>query len=159
VGRIPQGLSPQIGHLWPHHRSMARALLLGATPGDLAVTYGFSSSQISCIINSPLFLAELSRLESQAEENLNGIPADLEVLAGKAVQLISQELETLSASEEIWERKTKLDTCFKILDRAGYAKKDEPPPPQEHKHLHLHVAGKSNAELMSEVMGLAKEEA
>jgi hypothetical protein len=123
----------------------------------VAEIYGFTPTHVSVIINSPLFLAEVARLRAEQDHIASKVQADLELLAAKATDMISSELEDLSDSEEIWARKTKLETCFKILDRAGYAKKDEPPAPQEHKHLHLHVEKMSDRELAGDVMGLLKE--
>lgn len=156
MGHLPEGKSPQIQHLWPHHRSMVRAAFEGARPGELAEAYGMTEGQISRIMGSPLFQAELGRLEAEAEIALTGARRDLKLLAGKSVELISQELEDLSDKESFPERKLKLKTCFDILGVV----KIVPDAPQinVHQHLHAHVEKMSDHELFRDVMDLAKDE-
>jgi hypothetical protein len=156
MGHHPHGKSPQIGHLWPHHRSMVRAAFEGARPKDLAQAYGMTESQISCVINSPIFQAELSRLEAEAELSLTEARRNLKILADKSVIMISEELEALQEAESFPERKLKIKTCFDVLDRI----KVVPDAPQVHlhQHAHAHIENMSDRELLHDVMDLAKEE-
>lgn len=156
MGHLPEGKSPQIQHLWPHHRSMVRAAFEGARPGDLSEAFGMTEGQISRIMNSPLFQAELSRLEAEADIALTEARRNLKVLAGRSVELISEEMETLSTAESWPERRLKIKTCFDVLDRV----KVVPDAPQVniHQHLHAHVEKMSDNELFRDVMELAKEE-
>lgn len=156
MGHLPEGKSPQIQHLWPHHRSMVRAAFEGARPGELSEAFGMTEGQISRIMNSPLFQAELARLEAEADIALTEARRNLKVLAGKSVELISQEMEALSDAESWPERKLKIKTCFDVLDRV----KVVPDTPQVniHQHLHAHVEKMSDNELFRDVMDLAKEE-
>lgn len=156
MGAVPHGKSPQISHLWPHHRSMVRAAFEGARPKELAEAYGMTESQISCVINSPIFQAELNRLEAEAELALTEARRNLKFLAEKSVHLVSEELERLSEADSFPERKLKLRTCFDVLDRI----KVNPETPQLHlhQHAHAHIESMSDKELLHDVLDLAKEE-
>lgn len=156
MGHHPHGLSPQLGHLWPHHRAMVRAAFEGAQPKELCEAYSLSEGQVSRIINSPLFQAELARLEAEAEVSLTSARRDLKLLAGTAVNLISEELETLKDAESWPERKLKLRTCFDVLDRVKVV--PDQPQVNVHQHLHAHVERMSDNELFRDVMDLTKEE-
>ena len=155
MGIIPEGKSPQIHYLWPHHRSMVRAAFEGARPGELAQAYGMTPSQITVVTNSPLFLAELARLEAEAEMDLTEAKRDLKVLAKLSVGKISEELERLGDAESFPERKLKLKTCFDILDRAGVVKAE--PQLHLHKPEHLETSRMSDSELFRDVIEIVKE--
>jgi len=131
MGQHNRGLTPSIGQLWPHHRSMARLFLEGATPGEVATITGFSPGQITRILNSPLFQAELQRLESAAEIEAVSVDRELKRMSLKAVEILEENLHSENISREL---KTK--SAFDVLDRAGHGKKDGV---QRHEHLHAHV--------------------
>ena len=145
----------EVGYLWPHHRSMARNLVAGMTPGEVAVISGFTPAQISRIIQSPLFMAEIARLEAQAEHQAVDVRNDLQVMAVRAIEVMDENLH----SDEI-DRGLKTKTAFDVLDRAGYAKQEKP---QLHLHAHAHevrrVEEMDKAELYEEIIDLAEEEA
>lgn len=124
MGRHPEERTPDtptIGHLWPHHRSMARALVEGAQPGELAEIFGFTPGQITRIINSPMFQVELKRLEEMADEVAVSVRQDLRRMAERAVEVLDEQLHRKDVSEKI-----RQDAAFDVLNRAGYAKKDRP---------------------------------
>ena len=156
MGHHPEGKSPQIGHLWPHHRAMVRAAFEGAQPKELCEAYNLSEGQVSRIINSPLFQAELARLEAEAEMSLTSARRDLKILAGRSVEMISEEMERLKDAESWPERRLKVKTCFDVLDRVKVV--PDAPTVNVHQHLHAHVERMSDRELFADVMDLAKEE-
>jgi len=131
VGAHSKGLTPTISQLWPHHRSMARMFLEGMKPGEVALVTGFSPGQVTRILRSPLFEAELARLESQAEVEVVTVGNELKRMAGRAIEILDQNLEAENISREL---KTK--TAFDVLDRSGHGKKLDP---QRHLHAHAHV--------------------
>jgi hypothetical protein len=155
MGHLPEGKSPHVQHLWPHHRSMVRAAFEGARPGELADAYGMTDGQISRIINSPLFQAELSRLEAEADIALVEARRGLKVLAAKSVEIISKDLESLEDAQTFEEKKLRLRTCFDVLDRAKII--PDIPVVQLHKHEHLHVDKMSDEELFRDVVDLTRE--
>lgn len=111
-----------IGYLWPHHRSMARAMVAGGLqPGQLAKAFGFSEGQVTRIIHSPMFKAELARLEAEAEGIAVDIRADIKKSAEKAIEILDEQLHN-----EHHDAKLRQRAAFDILDRAGYGKQDRP---------------------------------
>lgn len=105
----------QLETLSPHFRAMARALVAGATPSQLSDRFGLLPPRISDIIHSPLFKAEVRRLESRAEDvTIEAIKADLESLRPVAVEVIAEDLHMQKASR----RRTK--SAFDLLDRTDF---------------------------------------
>lgn len=131
MGAHSKGLTPTISQLWPHHRSMARMFLEGMQPGEVATATGFSNGQVTRILHSPLFEAELARLESQAENKTVTVVGELKRMAGRAIEVLDENLQAENVSREL---KTK--TAFDILDRSGHSKRVDP---QRHLHLHAHA--------------------
>lgn len=156
MGLIPEGKTPTVGYLRPHHRAMARSILTGATNADLARIYDFTPGQITRIVNSPLFQAELARLEAQAEYETTSIHQDLQVLSHRAIEILSGELDR--EPQSVADRKIKKEVAFGVLDRAGYAKR-ESPQYHLHKHEHEHHASNMNDDdLYRDVLDLARDE-
>ena len=131
MGAHSHGLTPTISQLWPHHRSMARMFLEGMQPSEVALVTGFSPGQVTRILRSPLFEAELARLEGQAEVELVSVGNELKKMAGRAIEILDENLQSENVSREL---KTK--TAFDVLDRSGHSKKLDP---QRHLHAHAHV--------------------
>ena len=126
MGNHSNNLTPTISQLWPHHRSMARMFVEGMQPGEVAVATGFTPGQITRILRSPLFEAELARLECQAEGESMSVVAELKKMAGRAIEVLDENLQAANISREL---KTK--TAFDILDRSGHTKRVDP-----QRHLH-----------------------
>jgi len=98
----------------PHYRGMARALVAGVKPQELPSLYGMTKEAIGHILASPLFMAEVMRLEDMAEEVMVDVRGELEMLSGRAVEVISQDLYRDDPSAG----RTK--TAFDVLDRTGF---------------------------------------
>lgn len=105
--------------------------LEGMQPGEVALVTGFTPGQITRILHSPLFEAELARLESQAEQEVVSSGNDLKRMASRAIEVLDENLHSQDISREL---KTK--TAFDILDRSGHSKRVDP---QRHLHLHAHA--------------------
>jgi len=131
MGVHSNNLTPTISQLWPHHRSMARMFLEGMQPSEVATATGFSAGQITRILHSPLFEAELARLESQAEAEVVSVNGELKRMSLRAIEVLDENLQAENISREL---KTK--SAFDVLDRAGHGKKMDP---QRHLHAHAHV--------------------
>lgn len=131
MGAHSKNLTPTISQLWPHHRSMARMFLEGMQPGEVALATGFSAGQVTRILHSPLFEAELARLECQAEQETVTVAGELKRMAGRAVEILDENLQAENISREL---KTK--SAFDVLDRSGHSKRIDP---QRHLHLHAHA--------------------
>ena len=105
--------------------------LEGMQPGEVALVTGFSAGQVTRILRSPLFEAELARLEAQAEIETVSVGNELKRMASRAIEVLDENLEAENISREL---KTK--TAFDVLDRSGHSKRIDP---QRHLHLHAHA--------------------
>jgi len=147
--------TPSIQNLKPHHQHMARLVACGASPGDLATITGLSPGQISRILGSPLFQACVMRLTGQIEETaVYNVRQELEKLANKAVEIISEDLSR-PATHHV-ERVQRTRVAFDVLDRAGYGKKEQP---NLSLHLHQHQIREASQmatdELLQDVLELS----
>jgi len=136
MGRIPEGeiiihedgkvtkegKSPHVEAIWPHHRLMARMCVEGSQPGEIAAATGFSKGQISRILGSPSFQAELIRLESQADDAAINIHDDIRLLAARAVEVLDKNIHAVADTDP--EKKLQQAAAFDLLDRAGFGKKE-----------------------------------
>lgn len=125
MGRIGGNLAErsQIKQLKPHHRSIARAVVGGGLRNcEIAKLYGLSEAQISIIQNSPLFQAELARLEEDADEVATDLSGEIKMMSARALNIIQQRL--LEEPSNPMEKRDQTRTAFDLLDRAGYGKRD-----------------------------------
>jgi len=131
--------------------------LEGMQPGEVALVTGFTPGQITRILHSPLFEAELARLESQAEIEVVTVGNDLKRMAGRAIEILDENLHAEDSTEISRELKTK--TAFDVLDRSGHGKKVDA---QRHLHLHAHAHKKvqemEQVELYETVEDLLQED-
>jgi hypothetical protein len=158
MGRLIEGKSgtdPETGlskiqQLRPHHRSMARMMVCGKRPGELCDIFGLSAAQISVITATPLFQAELSRLESLADYESVDMGVELKLRQGMALEAIDRALVQPDPQKAA-------TVGFEILDRTGFPKGV---PVQKHLHAHLHqeIRAMSEEELLTEVMSSISSE-
>ena len=121
------GLSPQIAHLRPQHRSMARAVALGAqTPTQLGETYGFSLGQISRIMGSPVFQAEVARLELDMDIVATDYAKDLQLMGEQSLQNLDEDLRIPIAQDPV-ARKLRNQTSLEVLGMLGISKSTNSP--------------------------------
>lgn len=147
MGVPSKDLTPTIKTLWPHHRSMCRAMVAGGlTPGQLATAYGFTPGQITRIINSPMFRLELERLEEQAEELACDVRADLKKMAGRAVEILDERMQQKEGMPN--------KDLFGVLDRAGYGKREGPSAGRDVTLTQINIGELSDKELRDDVMDL-----
>lgn len=152
MGRFVEGKSPTIGQMRYWHKAMARVAIGGSNrPGDLAKIFGLSPTQVSIIINSPLYIAERERLEALAEYEAIDVRTELQMRQGRAIGVLDEALDC-------GDIKIMKDVALEILDRTGYGKKAEPQVNLHlHKHEHRDVTELGDEELEREVFGLLEE--
>lgn len=156
MGIPSKGLTPVIQTLWPHHRSMARDMVMGGlTPTQLAVLYGFSQGQITRIINSPCFEAELARIEGKAEDLSVDVRKELNQMAVVANEILDAQLQ----NKRELTGKEQRDLCFGILDRSDYGKRGNGPSAARDLHLtKIDIHGATDKELRDDVMDLLERD-
>ena len=153
MGRESKDLTPTITFLMPHHRSMARCMCGGATPGELATGFGFTPTQITKIINSPAYRTYLAHLEGGAEDSAIDVRADLKRMSERAVEVLDEQLNKPGIESKIQQK-----AAFGVLDRAGYGAKEGG---KGSRHLHLtkieNVENMSTGAIREEMMDLIEE--
>ena len=127
MGRVQEGKSPTLKQIRPHHRSMARALVAGLTPTEVARSFGFSAGQISRIIQTPMFQAELARLEAGASASAMDLRDDIRRMAQRAVEVLDADLE-MEVGEDLRARALRQKAAMDVLDRAGVSRGDADDP-------------------------------
>lgn len=155
MGMVPQGKTPTIKHLWPHHRSMARELVFGGlTPGQLAERFNFTPGQITRITNSPMFQLEVARLESELEQEMDvDVREELQRMAIRAVEILDENMHKKGVDEKV-----KTRTAMDVLDRAGYGKKTSTTVGGDVYNTQINVNELSDGELRDEVIELIEAE-
>ena len=110
-------MSIDLKNLKPHHRGMARAqVAFGMKVGELAEKFSMTPQQITNITLSPLYRAEVARLERGADGEVTKLEEELKALAIRAVEIVAEDL----MHNEKTEHRTRV--AFSVLDRTGYAK-------------------------------------
>lgn len=124
MGRLAEGKTlshlPALAQVRPWHRQLARAVAAGMRPREICATYGYVPCTVTKILASPLFQAEVARIEAGAEEVATSVVRDLRLMSKRSVEILDEALDT---PVENWkERVNLIDTAFGVLDRAGYGK-------------------------------------
>lgn len=154
MGVPSRDLTPTIKSLWPHHRSMARAMVAaGLTPTQLAEAYGFTPGQITRIINSPVFRVELARLEGEADEVATDVRKDLKLLAERAVEVLDDQLNKQGVDVKVQQQ-----AAFGVLDRSGYGKNEGFKGVKKISITQVNVGDMSDKELRDDVLDLVEDE-
>lgn len=143
-----------------HHRSMARDLIAGGLKNkELAKLYGMSPGQISIIVNSPVFIAECARIETEIEEEVLNLREEIRLIAPAARGVLVRELVTDPHDMNIQGRKLQVDVAKDVLDRSGVHKGMVGISSVHlHKHEEIHVHKMSDQDLRDDVFDLLNEE-
>lgn len=120
-GQSGTGLSPHIQVCRPHHISMARAVALGnLRPNELATAFGFSLGQVSRIMGSPAFKAEVLRYQQDAqivELDMNKV---LRAMTEKALSNLDEDIEIDPV--DLDHRKLRQNASLEVLGITGVKK-------------------------------------
>jgi len=121
MGRIPEKMSDSVskmslGYIRPHHREIARRLVLGQRQSQICKELGMSPDRMSIIVNSPLFKIELKRLERERDSGVADVTKTLQELAPVALESVERTM--YSAKSE----RLRFEAAESILDRAGFGK-------------------------------------
>ena len=111
----------------PRHRALMRRLVGGMTLTDACVDIGFSISRASLIVNSPLFQAEMKRMEAEVAREF--AEAEAQRPTDPTRLLLSESSETaartLKGALDDQNALVRVSAAKDILDRTGYAKEDK----------------------------------
>jgi len=159
MGVNPQGandtyLTAPLQYIRPHHRKMARMLVGGVRPSEIAMILGFTTAQITHVLATPHIQIEVARLEAMSDEIAVDMRLDIQRMAQDAVEIMDEDLHMPITNR--FERKLRQDAAKDILDRAG-VRKSGASAPQRHLHLHQNVKDMSDDDLRDSVFDLTKE--
>lgn len=127
MGRIPTLEEPKaaLGLVRPRHREIMRRLVCGQTQREIARELGLNEGRLSIIVNSPLFKAELSKMErdvrQRAVENIGDVTTRIAKLQTPALDVLE---EIVTDKEKKIPYSTKRNAAMDILELAG-VKKDK----------------------------------
>jgi len=114
---------PGPGALWPHHLGMARMVAAGVRPSELVRFTGFSATQISQIMASPLFQTEVNRILKRSEDVAVNLRGQALMLAQRGLECISEDLH-MEISDSLDARKIRQNAAFGILKKVMSDKQD-----------------------------------
>lgn len=126
----------QLNELKTQHREVARLTFEGYKPTEIADRLEMPISTVYGIRHDPLFKQEVERLNDLADSEVVDVRRRLAGMTVKAVTRLDELLD--SESEKI-----RLDVAKDVLDRSGYAAKQQ----LQHNHNHLHFNGEKIQEL------------
>jgi hypothetical protein len=134
---------------------MARAMVAGGmTPKQLAVAFGFTYGHVSRILQTPLFQAEVARLERGADEVAYDMREDLKEMALRSLEVIDEDLHL--EPTDIRERYLRNKTAADVLDRIGLRKGEKLPGGVSLKNIQINVNNMDSGEIREQVMDLVK---
>jgi hypothetical protein len=123
--RVPRREIPTqpITFLWERHQEIARRLVAGERPIDIARSMNMTPTRISIIMNSPIFKQQLAKLSSRADESAVNIQERLKEESRNAIDYLSKVLKG-DANEAGGNCSPALRSSVAkdILDRAGHGK-------------------------------------
>jgi hypothetical protein len=114
----------------PRHRALMRRLVSGMTLTQACEDLGFTVSRASIIVHSPLFQAEMQRMESDLRVGFVEAESDKIVNSGDETKKLLMETaemaaRTLKGALSDDNATIRVSAAKDILDRAGYAKEDK----------------------------------
>jgi len=125
--RAASTVNAQPDKLIPRHRALMRRLISGMTLTDACNDIGFTVSRGSIIVNSPLFQAEMKKMEQEIASDF--VEAEAERPSDPTRILLSETAETaartLKGALSDENAMVRVSAAKDILDRTGYAKEDK----------------------------------
>lgn len=109
------------------HRALMRRLVAGMTLTDACNDIGFSISRASLVVNSPLFQAEMKKMEGEVAKNFAEAEASRPTDSTRMVLSEASEdaAKTLKHAMNDENPLVRVSAAKDILDRTGYAKEDK----------------------------------
>jgi hypothetical protein len=101
--------------LKPRHTEIARRLVLGQTPADIAKALGMSPSTINQIKKMPQFKAQLLRLQERRDASVMDVRGQIAEAAPEAVDEVTRLMHK-SRDERV-----RLKAAESLLDRGGFS--------------------------------------
>lgn len=116
VPRRPTVAQP-LTYLWERHKEIARRVVAGDRPVDIAADIKMTPCRLSIIMNSPAFKKYVESLRGRVEQGLVDIRKEINKGAQEGVGLL---LKLMRSNETPDNQKAKL--ALEFLDRDGHGK-------------------------------------
>lgn len=147
--------------LQPYHRQIAYLIHQGVKPKKIAETLGLHYQSIVRIKNSPLFKAELNRLEMNTEEAVVDATTRLRALLPRAVDVLEEQLGDPENNKppRALNDGALTKVALEVIDRA-IPKKHEHEGPSVEVNIQQIIAQnqeKSDDQLIKDIMGRVRQ--
>lgn len=123
--RVPSGVlnsAKPVTFLWERHKEVARLLISGLRPVDIAKKLGYTQAWLSTMMNSPVFKDYVSKLSANKDEKALDIRSQIAEGASVGVAELLKVLKGEGAYAEGVPTSTKIKVAQDFLDRDGYGK-------------------------------------
>lgn len=96
--RVPSGVEPAqpLTHMWERHREIARRLVSGDKPREIAQSLGMTETRLSIITNSPVFQIHLQELSAKADEAAADVSGRISKLAIESMTVLENAIRVKS---------------------------------------------------------------
>ena len=123
--RVPSGQlnsARPVTFLWERHKEVARLLVSGERPIDIAKRLGYTQAWLSTMMNSPVFKDYLKKLSERKDEGALDIRKQIEEGAQVGVCELLKILKGEDQYAEGVSVQQKIKVAQDFLDREGHAK-------------------------------------
>ena len=110
-----------IKKMWDRHHEIARRLVLGEKPTDIAKDLGITKETVSNTRNSPIVRDHISVLQAARDVECIDVAQEIKATAPKALKLLQDILEPDTDIGQSASPALKAHTARDLLDRAGHA--------------------------------------
>jgi hypothetical protein len=113
--RLPEKpVAQPLTHMWERHREMARRLVAGDRPSDIADSMGITKSRFSIICNSPIFFQYVGELSQKTDVSIVDMRNRIVNNAPKALEILEDVLKNETGK---FDAKLKVKVAQDMLDR------------------------------------------
>lgn len=123
--RVPSGQlnsAKPVTYLWERHKEVARLLVAGERPVDIAKRLGYTQAWLSTMMNSPVFKDYVRKLSERKDEGAVDIRKQIEEGAQVGVGELLRILKGEGEYREGVSVTQKIKVAQDFLDREGHAK-------------------------------------
>lgn len=137
-----------IRYLWERHHEIARRVVAGERPKDIAADMAITEPRLSVILNSPLMRERIEYLRDQADGLTIDIRRRLSWLAQQSMDVLEKAIEQKTEDGGL-SLLQKVRVGQDVLDRAGHGKVTI----TRGEHAHLHMTSDDLREMKDRVNG------
>jgi hypothetical protein len=123
-GRTPSNMPElrrnfSLSELHERHHEIARRLVLGQKPKDIAEDLKLSYASVVNVKNLPVVQEQIALLSGARDSEVVDVAKQIRELAPECVRILKEDI--LECDDNSVSKSLKAKTCFDILDRAGHS--------------------------------------